>query len=160
MNNYCQDIPYKKTSLPLQSFGKVISGMESTSDLIQRRLSELGIKKSDLAKKAKVSRAYIGDLANGTAKTQSGSYRPSPEIVARLVKALEITESEFLRTLGYAPENGKTAKTKIEELAYQYPAIPEQKRDKVDYLIDLLEVEIQKVGAGAENNKADGATGS
>lgn len=148
MNTFCQEMLYKNSSPSIQNFCKVVPYMETTSELIQRRLKELNITKSELAKRAQVSRAYIGDLANGTAKTKNGSYRPSPEILARLVKALEITESEFFASLGYAPEKiRKEPKNKIEELAFHYPGIPEQKRDKVDYLIELLDNEIKKIEA-------------
>ena len=75
--------------------------MESLSELIQRRMKELNIKKTQLADKVGVSRAYIGDLANGTAKTKSGIYRPKPEIISALSKALKVQESEILNSLGH-----------------------------------------------------------
>lgn len=104
MKTFCQELLYKKQSHTLHKNCKVslYSMGETISELIQRRLTELDIKKSELAKKAGVSRAYIGDLANGTAKTKSGHYRPKPEIVTSLAKALEVSETEILNAIGYA----------------------------------------------------------
>ncbi len=105
MRDYCQDIPYTNTSQTLQINCKVGLYMESLSELLQRRMTELDLNKSKLAEMVGVSRAYIGDLANGTAKTKSGIYRPKPEIIAGLAKALKVSESEILNSLGHNIKN-------------------------------------------------------
>lgn len=101
MNNICQDSLYKQTSHTLPIICKVSLEMESIGDLIQRRLKELNLSKSKLAEIVGVSRAYIGDLANGTAKTQSGFYKPKPETVTKLANALKVSENEILEAIGY-----------------------------------------------------------
>lgn len=68
---------------------------ETISELIRRRLRDLGMTKSDLAKRLRVSRTYIGALTNATAKTPSGVYRPRQAIVAGLAKHLKTTEAEI-----------------------------------------------------------------
>lgn len=80
--------------------------METPSELISRRLAELGMSKSDLAKAVGVSRAYIGMLANATAKSRVGFHRPKPEILAKLASALQVSESELLASMGYGVDAG------------------------------------------------------
>lgn len=77
---------------------------ETLSELIQRRLRELNLTKSELARSVGVSRAYIGSLANATANTRSGIHRPKPSIVTSLAKHLHVSESEILTAIGYNPE--------------------------------------------------------
>lgn len=78
---------------------------ENLSDLIQRRLKELKIKKAELARRTGLSRTYITDLANGTGNTQSGQYNLSPDSVTKLSKALEVTEAEILEAMNYLSES-------------------------------------------------------
>ena len=78
---------------------------DNLSKLVSRRINELGTTKAAIAKKAGLSRTYITDIANGTANTQSGQYRPKPEIVSALAKALELSESEILTAIGYSMDD-------------------------------------------------------
>lgn len=151
MKKNCQVIAYNKISTSELNICKLLATVkENLSTLIQRRIRELGTTKAEVARQSGLSRTYITDLANGTGNTQSGQYNLSPESVSALAKALEITEAEILEVMNYLPKNGKQPKTKIEELAFHYPGIPEQRRDKVDYLIDLLDNEIKKIEAEKE----------
>lgn len=78
---------------------------EKLGDLIQRRMKEVGIKnKSELARRLGKSAAYVGDLINDTAKTKSGTYTPSQEVVTKLSEVLEISEAEILAALNYLSE--------------------------------------------------------
>lgn len=43
-------------------------------------------------------------MANQTAPTKSGQYEPSPEVVAKLAKVLDVSEIEILKAIGYAPK--------------------------------------------------------
>lgn len=85
--------------------------METPSELITRRLSELGMSKADLAKAVGVSRTYIGMLANATAKSRAGYHRPKPEIMSRIAKALQVSEGELLASMGYDVEGGPPSET-------------------------------------------------
>lgn len=85
--------------------------METPSQLISRRLSELGMSKADLAKAVGVSRTYIGMLANATAKSRAGYHRPKPEILAKLARALQVSEGELLASMGYGVEGGNGSDT-------------------------------------------------
>lgn len=76
--------------------------MENLGDLIQRRMDAVGIaSKSELARRIGKSSAYVGDLINSTAKTKSGTYLPSPEVVKKLSKVLNISDIEILESVGY-----------------------------------------------------------
>lgn len=71
------------------------------AELIQKRLDDLGISKAELARLIGVSRSYVVNMANQTGNTQSGQYRPSPEVVQKLVKHLQVSEDEILLAIGY-----------------------------------------------------------
>jgi transcriptional regulator with XRE-family HTH domain len=106
---------YNKEALTLQRDCKVILNMHETlGALIQRRLNELGMSKAELAKRVGVSRAYVGDLANQTAKTQTGSYRPGPEVVEKLARHLDISTTEILAAMGYSSNGGSKPQTVAE----------------------------------------------
>lgn len=104
MLEHCQPMADKIVSYSEQNFCKLIATVkENVSDLIQRRLKELNIKKSELARRTGFSRTYITDLANGTGNTQSGQYNLPPETVNKLAKALEIADTEILSAMNYLP---------------------------------------------------------
>lgn len=84
---------------------------EKLSELVSRRMKEMRIGPSDLARLVGKTRGYIGNMANGTAPTKSGEYEPSPEVVSSLAKALEVDEQEILEAMDYLPENGKKSTT-------------------------------------------------
>lgn len=71
------------------------------SELIGDRIRELGLKKSDVARMAGISRQYLGNIVNETAATQSGQYRLSPETTAGLAKALRLPEADILSAMNY-----------------------------------------------------------
>lgn len=88
---------------------------ENLSELVRRRIKELNTSKAAIARAVGVSRSYIGNIANGTAPTQSGQYNLSPETVGKLAKVLEVSESEILSAMDYLSENVR-----------QYPQTPEE----------------------------------
>lgn len=94
--------------------------MENLGDLIRRRMNDVGISsKSELARRLGKSAAYVGDLINNTAKTKSGTYLPSPEVVGKLSEVLDVSESEILNAVGYMSSNESAAVPKpiLEALA-------------------------------------------
>lgn len=103
----------KNQALPFVFYNKVLPEMpEKLSDLIQRRMKDVGIPtKAELARQLGISSAYAGDLANGTGKTKDGSYMPSPELVAKLVKVLQVSENEILNAIGYATDSSNYIET-------------------------------------------------
>lgn len=99
---------YKKETTKIQKKCILIVNVkEKLSDLVSRRLRELDLKKADLAKLTGLSRSYIGNMANGTAPTESGQYEPSPDAVEALAKYLQISEDEILNAIGYANNTPK-----------------------------------------------------
>lgn len=89
---------------------------ETLGSLIQRRLKELKMSKAELARRIGKSPAYVGDLANDTAKTKSGTYVPSAEVVDALSFHLQISREEILVRLDYLPQT-------TDDLAKEFPAL-------------------------------------
>lgn len=113
---------------------KLIAKMEETlGSLISKRLKELDLSKAALAKKVGVSRAYITDLANESAKNQKGKYAPTIEVIQKLSKHLNLTEERLLKALGY---NVKIYPDKINELINEFEDVPEEVLNELyDYLL-------------------------
>ncbi len=65
-------------------------GDNGVGDRLKRYRKGLGMSQAALARKAKVSAAYISELESGLGK------RPSGEILLRLADALEVTIAELL----------------------------------------------------------------
>jgi Helix-turn-helix. len=150
--NYCQDILYNKTSYALQAFCKVSLNVETISELLQRRLKDLKMSKAALAQKVGVSRTYIGDLTNRTAKTKSGFYRPNPEIVTKLAKALQVTEIEILNAIGYS-QPSETESESIEVLDGVTVQLQKKKLTKAEREELLEAMRIVAAGVRARHKK-------
>lgn len=65
-------------------------GDKGLGERLKRYRKDLGMSQADLARKAKVSAAYISELESGLGR------RPSGEILLRLADALEVTIAELL----------------------------------------------------------------
>lgn len=89
---------------------------ETLGKLIQRRLTELKMSKAELARRIGKSPAYVGDMANDTAKTKSGTYVPSAEVVDALAYHLQISREEILVVLDYLPQT-------TNDLSKEFPAL-------------------------------------
>ncbi len=89
---------------------------ETLGKLIQRRLTELKMSKAELARRIGKSPAYVGDMANDTAKTKSGTYVPSAEVVDALAYHLQISREEILVVLDYLPQTSS-------DLSKEFPAL-------------------------------------
>ena len=111
----CQVKADRDFSYALLSSCKLLLNLENLSQLITRRLKELDLSKSDLAKRIGKSRAYVTDLANATANTPSGQYRPSPEVLSSLAKNLKVSELEILRAAGFGTGSAIKKPTNIIE---------------------------------------------
>lgn len=79
----------------------VVDVKETLSQLVRRRARELNLRNAELARRAGLSRGYIGNIINETAPTRSGKYRISPEVVERLAKAIEVSQTEILEVMDY-----------------------------------------------------------
>lgn len=97
----------KNQAQPLYFHSKVMPVMKETlGGLIQRRMRDVGIpSKAELARRLGISSAYAGDLANDTGKTKDGVYMPSPDLTAKMVEVLEVSENKILNAIGYASES-------------------------------------------------------
>lgn len=89
---------------------------ETLGGLISRRLNELNMSKAELARRIGKSPAYVGDLANDTAKTKTGKYVPSQEVVDSLAYHLQISREEILVSLDYLPQT-------MDEFSKEFPIL-------------------------------------
>lgn len=139
--NNCQVLAYKKISHSGLDFCKLLANVkqENLTELVQRRLKELGLKKSHLAEKTGLSRTYITDIANGTGNTQSGQYRPSPEVISSLSKHLQVSEIEILNAIGYSSESKQQSIPKpILEAIGKQGEISDRNANLIANFIDML----------------------
>lgn len=145
MNINCQVLAYNKVSQSEQKTCKLSANVkENLSQLVQRRIKELGISKAEIARRTGLSRTYITDIANSTGNTQSGQYNLTPETVAKFSKALEITEAEILEAMSYL----KNIKPYPKELVMDYDGFDD------DDLKDIAAyIEFRKQRKEAEKNK-------
>lgn len=92
------------------------------------------------------SDAYLSKLENDKYKGKKGKpAQPDIEIVEALALAFNRPIDEARLAAGYAPKNPDLPHNdKLMHLAFAYPGIPEEDRNEPDYLIDILEREIQR----------------
>lgn len=98
----------KIQATPFINNDKVLPEMaaETLGELIKRRMKDLDIRNnSELARMAKLSDAYVGDLVNDRGKTKSGKYKPRPATLTNLARILKVSELEILNAIGYTSED-------------------------------------------------------
>lgn len=110
--------------------------VETLGQLIQRRLTDLGMRKSELARSLGVSATYVGDLANDTARTtKSGRYTPSPEMARKLARVLEVRLEEVLAAIGYlrprsATERASDPLEEVRDLFFGWDEATDEERER------------------------------
>lgn len=119
----CQQVEYKEFTTCGHNKCYQYEYMESLSELVRRRINELGINNAELARRAKKSRGYIGNIINQTAPTKSGQYRLMPDTVEDLAKALEVPESDIVNAIGY--ETGEIVVNKPQNVYEFYERLNE-----------------------------------
>lgn len=99
-----------------------------------------------------ITQKYIADKIGKTvtqlSRIENGKSGTERDTVILWAQALGVDENEALRR--YKPENNVVPDNKLSELAFHYPGIPEEKRGRVDYLVELLDNEIKKIEADKE----------
>jgi len=152
---------YNEISHSRQNICKLLADMkENLSQLVDRRLRELGISKSDLAATTGLSRAYITDIANGTGNTQSGQYRPSPNVVAKLAKALEIDEAEILIAIGYQSGLEKDESHEIfEGVSISFQEAAKVSKKEQEQIRDAVKLIIKGVKPDVKEKEKKSSTG-
>lgn len=96
----CTLTEYNKESLRIPPNRILVVNMQEREDLsalVQRRIRELNLSNSEVARRAKLSRSYIGNIVNRTAPTQSGQYNLSPEAARNLALAIEVSDNRSAR---------------------------------------------------------------
>lgn len=120
---------------------------ESLADYVSRMMRE-----KDLS-------SYAVERYSGGAISQSHAYRiatgavttPSAKSLKALAKGLSVPEGElFAVARGITESAGVIADERLQTIGFRYGNMPKKKRQKADYIIDLLEREIQRI-----ENEAD-----
>lgn len=140
----CPPIEYNKESnriLPVRILLVNMQEREDLSALVQRRIRELGLSNSEVARRAKLSRSYIGNIVNRTAPTQSGQYNLSPEAAHNLAAAIEVSDIEFLSAMKYlAGESFADTLTKDTRIKHLLGSVPEDEQPEVlEEVVRILE---------------------
>lgn len=115
---------------------------EKLSELVGRRIRELGINNAELARRSGLTRGYIGNIVNDTAPTQSGNYNLSPDSVGKLAKALEISEAEILAAMKYLSDpTADVPKPILEALAREGRLSPNDEVLIADFITRLKQTQ-------------------
>lgn len=97
-----QQLKYNKTSNKIQPFCILLLDMKETlGQLVSRRIRELQMSQSELARKTGFTRGYINNIVNEKAANTSGQYNFPPETVEKFARALRVTNEEILASMGY-----------------------------------------------------------
>jgi transcriptional regulator with XRE-family HTH domain len=108
------------------------------SKAFAKKLAEKGITASELARRAKTTRANVSRLLNDTPHPISGALpKPTVETVEKIAKALDWDINEARLAAGFAPT--ETADSPFVELGLRFDKLPQTKKAKYDALIDYLD---------------------
>lgn len=124
----------------------VVNVQEKLSELVGRRIRELGLKNADIARLSGLSRSYIGNIVNETAPTQSGQYNLSPKSVSALAKALQISEIEIVNAMGYVKSSSDDAEiVELETMYRKGRRLTSVRMDAFRRLIAMADREIDRL---------------
>ena len=133
---------YNKTPNRIQNISILLVNVkEKLSELVRRRINELGLTNAELARRVNLSRGYIGNIVNETAPTQSGQYNLSPETVKSLAKELKISENEILSAMNYLAD-GKVLPSELAII--DYDGFDEQDLEEIAEYINFKRAQKEK----------------
>lgn len=119
--------------------------MASFGDWVRERREAIGFSQEDLARRAKISKPYVGRIERSSAHTQTSKPpAPSVQVVDRIAKALG-ESPQVARDLAYGPSRPHPKQDEeIDALFYDYKELTEADKKELRVLIDSLRVEIRK----------------
>lgn len=86
---------------------KLFVDVMTFGEWLRQQIKSKGLSNAEVARRAKVSPTYIGNLVRDfSPNTKDGKGRPSEEVVADIAKAVGGDINEARLAAGYAPENG------------------------------------------------------
>ena len=99
---------------------KLFVGVMTFGDWLRQQIKLRNLSNAEVARRAKVSATYIGNLVRDFApNTKSGVGKPSEDVLAAIVKAVGGNLNEARLAAGYAPENASQQPTPIIEAIAQ-----------------------------------------
>ncbi len=85
---------------------KLFVDVMTFGEWLRQQIKDKGLSNAEVARRAKVSPTYIGNLVRDfSPNTKDGKGRPSEEVVAEIAKAVGGDLNEARLAAGYAPEN-------------------------------------------------------
>ena len=119
--------------------------IESLADYCRRIRNEKNISTTDVEAASRkgglkgISNGYVSQIENGYIKNVS------PEKLKALARGLGVTEEEiFAISRGININGSKVVNERFAAMSFGYEGVPEEKKFRIDPLIDLLEQEIKK----------------
>lgn len=120
---------------------------ETLGEFITRMLSEKNLSMYQVEKRTHgaISQSYANRIKNGQIPT------PSAAKLSALAKGLGVPESELLAAAGIGkPSQVDIAHERLAHIESIYQGMPKTKQEKADYLIEILEREIERLLNEAE----------
>ncbi len=120
---------------------------ESLGDYISRILREKDLSMYQVEKRTRgaISQSYANRIKNGQIPT------PSAAKLSALAKGLGVPESEIFAAAGSGmSKDVDIAHERLAHIDFAYEGMPKKKRQKADYIIELLEREIARLAEEPE----------
>ena len=86
-----------------------------------------------------ITQSYVNRIKNGEVKT------PSAVKLTALAKGLSVTPSELFAMVSGMTDAKQIANERLISINFAYEGMPKKKKQRADYVIDLLEREIRRI---------------
>ena len=125
-------------------------------DWLRLQITEKNLSNAEVARRAKVSPTYIGNLVRDfSPNTKDGKGRPSEDVVAAIVKAVSGDLDEARLAAGYAPENTSTGETHdiLEGVTVSFDRKARLTKTEQQRILDAMRMVAAGAKVQAEENK-------
>jgi len=115
---------------------------ESLPDYLRRVFKEKDISSYEVERRSgrAISQSYAARIRNGHI------LNPSTTKLKALAKGLGVPESElFAAARGVNSEGEEISHERLQSIDFEYQGMPKKKKQKADYVIELLEREIKRI---------------
>lgn len=115
---------------------------ESLPDYLRRVWKEKGISSYEVERRSNftISQSYAARIRNGHIAN------PSATKLKALAKGMGVPESElFAVARGVKSDQIEIVNDRLLSIAFEYEGMPKKKKQKADYMIEMLEREIKRI---------------
>lgn len=115
---------------------------ESLAEFVARTMREKNLSGYQIQRRSRnqITQSYVNRIKNGIV------LNPSPQKLKFLALGLDIPESELFSVVrGVAADQGEISHERLASIDFAYDGLPKKKKQKADYVIDLLEREIKRI---------------